>query len=433
MIARGGPTALRGRVLWIPALVAAALVGATGHAQTVAIVGGTVYSGTGPRIEHGTVLLRDGRIVAVGPEVAIPEGAQRIDASGRWVTPGFINSNTTLGVVEVSSVGETNDLDARGRDGIAASFAVIDGYNPASPMIPLARREGVTTVAIEPSHGLVAGQAALVDLASGPTRDVTLRAPAAMVARIEHPERELGTARGELLDRLRTLFDDVLAFDRDPAAYNRHSMRDLAAQRRDLQALVPVLRGTELLLIRADRASDIENALAFAREYRVHIAIFQGAEAWKVAPELAASHTPVLAGALNNIPGNFSTLDTRPDNTAILARAGVTVVLIGNSGDEDQGTFNVRNIRQEAGTAVANGLAWDEALRSITSAPAKVFGVADRVGTLRPGLEANVVVWSGDPFELSSRAEHVFVRGREDTTATREDLLTARYKGLPGR
>ncbi len=403
------------------------------RAQTVAVVGGTVYPVSGPRIEHGTVLIRDGKIVAVGTDVLVPAGANRIDATGRWVTPGLINAATDLGLVEVSGVSETRDISARGHDGVAASFAAVDGFNPASPMIPLARSGGVTTIVVLPTSGLVAGQAAVVDLAPGPARSVLLRSPAAMVTTVGHPESAIGTARGELLDRLRELFDDVLAFNRQRDAYDRGDMRSLSAGRRDLVALVPVVRGEELLIIQADRASDIENALQLAGEYHLRIAIAGGAEAWKVASALAAAHVPVLTGALDNIPESFSTLDVRRDNAALLERAGVTVVLIGNSGTEDRSQFNVRNIRQEAGTSVANGLPWDDALRAITAAPASLFGVGGQVGTLRAGSEANVVVWSGDPFEISTRAEHIFVRGREYSEPTREDLLTARYRQLAPR
>ena len=422
-------TPVRHRALILGLLIATSIAGPA-SAQVVAIVGGTVYPVSGPRIEHGTVVLRGGKIAAVGTNVSIPDGAQRVDASGKWVTPGLINAATDLGLVEVSAVSETRDISARGRAGIAASFAAVDGFNPASPMIPLARAGGVTTVLLLPSGGLIAGQAALVDLVPGPTRAAILRAPAAVVARVGHPEGEIGTARGELLGHLRSLFDDVLAFQRQQAAYDRGQMRQLAADRRDLVALIPVLRGEELLIIRADRASDIVDAIALAHDYHLRIAIAGGEEAWKVASDLAAAGVPVLTGALDNVPASFSTLDVRPDNAALLRHAGVAVTLIGNSGTEDASQFNVRNIRQEAGAATANGLPWEEALRAITAGPASLFHV-DQVGTLRVGAEANVVVWNGDPFELSTRAEHVFVRGREYTDPTREDLLTTRYHQLP--
>jgi len=159
-----------------------------------------------------------------------------------------------------------------------------------------------------------------------------------------------------------------------------------------------------------------------------------GAEAWMMADKLAAAHIPVLTGAMNNIPGSFAELGQRQENAGILSAAGVQVALVGNAGGGDEEAFNVRNIKYEAGNAVAYGMTWDNALKAVTLWPAEIFGVADRVGTLQPGREANVVVWSGDPFEFSTRAEHVLVRGVERTNEkTRQDLLTERYLTLPPR
>ena len=156
-----------------------------------------------------------------------------------------------------------------------------------------------------------------------------------------------------------------------------------------------------------------------------------GAEAWMMADKLAAARIPVFTGAMNNIPGGFAALGQRQENAALLRKAGVQVALIGNAGGGDEEAFNVRNLKQEAGNAVAYGMTWDDALRAVTLAPAEFFGVADRVGSLQAGRAANVVIWSGDPFEFTTRAERVFVRGREYTERTRQDLLTDRYKALP--
>jgi imidazolonepropionase-like amidohydrolase len=424
---RRTPCATRRLVLaavW--ALAAAPLAG-----QTVAIVGGTVYPVSGPKIEHATVLLRDGRIAAVGANVPIPPGATTIDATGKWVTPGLVNAVTSLGVLEIEQVNDTRDFTPRGKDAIAAAFAVIDGLNPASPLIPPAREAGVTTVAIVPTGGLVAGQAAMIDLVPGPPAGMVVKAPLAMVAQVGNAGDAGTGARGELVARLRTLFDDVRLYERRHADYERASTRPLSASAADLAALVPVLHGREPLLVRADRASDIETAVSLAHEYGLKLIIAGGAEAWQVAGVLAAAKVPVLTGSLNNLPSNFSRLGQRQDNAALLRRAGVSVVLIGNSDEEDESPFNVRNIAQDAGTAVAYGLPWEEALRAVTLAPAEAFGLADRLGALRPGLEANVVVWSGDPFELNTHAEHVYVRGREYRGPSRQDELTERYKSLP--
>jgi imidazolonepropionase-like amidohydrolase len=194
--------------------------------------------------------------------------------------------------------------------------------------------------------------------------------------------------------------------------------------------MIPVVEGKLPLLIAADKATDIDAALHFAKDNNLKIIIGGGAEAWMVADKLAAAKVPVLTGAMNNIPGSFEQLNSRQENPSLLRRAGVQVVLIGNGGGDEE-VFNVRNIKQEAGNAVAYGMSWDDALRAVTLAPAEVFGVTDRVGSLQPGRDANVVIWSGDPFEFSTVVEHVFVRGREYTAPDRQQLLTERYKTLP--
>lgn len=417
----------------VRAAATAALVGVLGHAsasaQTIAIVGGTVYPVGSPRIDHGTVIIRNGRIIAVGANVSVPAGATTIDAASKYVTPGLVNAATSIGVSEVGAVPETVDQSTNSM--IAASFTIIDGVNPASEMIPQARAGGVTSAVLVPGGQLVFGQAAVVDLVAGPVSNLLLKAPAAMVAQVTSAAQAGLGARGEIIDRLRGLFEDVRIYARRPADYDRGGLHRLSAAPRELAALVPVLAGREPLLVFADRASDIENAVRLGHDFGIRIIIAGGAEAWQLAPALAAAHVPVLTGALNNAPQSFSTLGQRQDNAARLRRAGVQVVIVGNSETEDAEAFNARNITQDAGTAVAYGLPWEDALRAVTLTPAEVFGVADRVGSIAVGREANVVVWSGDPFELSTRAEHVFVRGREYTEPLREDLLTQRYKTLP--
>jgi imidazolonepropionase-like amidohydrolase len=231
--------------------------------------------------------------------------------------------------------------------------------------------------------------------------------------------------------KLREVLDDARAYRQRKAEYERAQTRQFAASRLDLEALAPVLDGREPLIIDADRASDIESALKLARDYNIKLIITGAAEAWIVADKLAAAKVPVMTGAMNNIPSSFSSLGMRQENAGLLRRAGVTVMIIGNAGGGDEDAFNVRNVRFEAGNAVAYGMTHDDALRAITLTPAEVFGVADRVGSLQPGKDADVVVWSGDPFEFASQPEHVFIRGREVHDTTRQDMLEQRYKTLP--
>jgi imidazolonepropionase-like amidohydrolase len=400
--------------------------------QTIAITGGKVYPVSGSPIENGTVLIRDGKIVAVGRNVAIPAGAQQIDATGKWVTPGLINSSTQLGLVEVGQVRQTRDDAARGKDYIAAAFTVWEGLNTQSVLIAPARRDGVTSAVVLPTGDqLVSGQAAMITLVDGMPSDMVLKTPIAMVAQIQNSQDAGVGARGELLVRLRELIEDTRAFMKNRAAYEKNETRNYIATRLDLEAMIPVVEGRLPLLIVADKATDIDAALRIAKENGLKIMIGGGAEAWLVADKLAAAHVPVLTGAMNNIPTSFSQLSQVQENAGLLRKAGVQVIVVGNAGDGDEETFNVRNIKQEAGNAVSYGMSWDDALRSVTLTPAEVFGVADRIGSLQPGRDGNVVIWSGDPFEFSTVAEHVYVKGHEYTAPDRQQLLTERYKHLP--
>jgi imidazolonepropionase-like amidohydrolase len=402
-------------------------------AQTIAITGGKVYTMSGPPIENGTVVISNGKIVSVGANVPIPSGAQRIDATGKWVTPGFINSSTQLGLVEIGQVSDTRDMQARGKDNIAASFTVWEGLNPNSVMLAPARKEGVTSFVIIPTGGLVSGQAAMVDLVDGTTSDMLMRTPVAMVAEIGDAN-EAGTgSRGELIVKLRELLEDTKFFMTHRAEYDRSDTRDFRASRLDLEAMIPVVQGRLPLMVTVDKESDIDAAMRIARDYNLKLIISSGAEAWMMASKLAAARVPVLTGAMNNIPGGFASLGQRQENAGLLSNAGVVVGLVGNAGGGDEEAFNVRNIKQEGGNAVAYGMTWDNALKAVTIWPAEIFGVADRVGSLAPGRDANVVVWSGDPFEFTTHAEHVWVRGIEHNEKTRQDLLTERYMNLPGK
>ncbi|HEY2896182.1 MAG TPA: amidohydrolase family protein [Gemmatimonadaceae bacterium] len=414
------------------ALVAMCALAGSLRAQTVAITGGKVYPVSGPPIEGGTVLIRDGKIVAVGKDVAIPGNAQRVDATGKWVTPGLVNSNTSLGFGDVGFSGGPRELSAKGHDGIAAGFQVWLGFNTQSTMIAPAREGGVTSVVASPSGGLVAGQAAIVDLSGAlALNDVLVKAPATMVAQIEDDESAKVGAAGEAIGRLRDLIEDTKAYMRRKADFERAQTRPFVATRRDLEAMIPVVEGREPLTIVADQAAEIREVLNIAKDYGIKVVILGGAEAWTMADKIAAAKVPVLTGAMNNIPGSFSTLGSRQENAGMLRKAGVQVGLIGNAGGGDEELFNVRNLRYEAGNAVAYGMSWDDALRAVTLAPAEIYGVADKVGSLKAGTEGNVVIWSGDPFEFSTRAEQVFVRGKKIDTPSRQDLLTKRYQKLP--
>ncbi len=393
-------------------------------AQTIAIVGGKVFPVSSAPVENATVVIVDGKIAAVGADVPIPAGAQRIDARGKWITPGLMCSATTLGLVEVDAVSDTDDARAKGERGVAAAVRAWDALNPSSLLWAPAREDGITHVVVLPGSGFVGGQAAVVQTLEGTLSDMVRKAPAGMFVDLTDRESAEVRSRGELLMRLRELLEDARLLGEKSPAFEGNQLRALAAGRVHLAALQPVLNGTLPLIVHVDRAADIQALLALARDYQLRVIVFGGAEAWKVAGELAAARVPVLSGGLTDLPGNFDQLGATLENAARLRNAGVAVGLT-TGGDND---FKVRAIRQHAGNAVANGLSWDEALRAVTLTPAEIFGMAGALGSLQPGREANVVIWDGDPFELSTHAVQVFVRGRQGARRSREQMLVERYR-----
>lgn len=393
-------------------------------AQTIAITGGTVYPVSGPKIEQATVLIRDGKIAAVGTGVSIPADATRIDATGKWVTPGFIDGAGQIGLVEISAVPAGREASIRD-DTIAAAFNVAEGINPASQLIAVTRIEGITTTMASPSGHLVSGQSVLIDLNGATIEEMIALSPVAIVADLsENAKDEGGGTRAGVAQRLRTAFRDALEYERRRADFTRAQMQPLSASPRDLEALLPVLHGQLPLIVIANRRSDIATALRIGREFKLRLVLAGAQEAWQIAPEIAAAGVPVLVQPLDNIP-SYDALGVRYENGAALAKAGVKVVLL------ETDTHNSRNLRQQAGNAVSYGMSWDQALRAITLSPAEVFGVASRYGSIEPGKVANVVVWSGDPFEFSTAVEHVYIRGREIPLTSRQAELLRRYRTLP--
>jgi imidazolonepropionase-like amidohydrolase len=393
-------------------------------AQTIAITGGSVYPVSGPKLERATVLIRDGRIAAVGTSVAVPRGATVIDATGRWVTPGLIDGAGQMGLVEINAVAATNDGSVRD-DTVAAAFNVAEAINPASTLIRVTRVEGVTTTLATPGSGLIRGQGVLIDLAGTSLEAMLVKSPAVMVAELsEETKAAGGGSRAGAAARLRRVLDDAREYGHRHADWARNDIHPLAAPAADLAALGPVLAGELPLVVVANRRSDIATALRIGREYHLKLVLAGAREAWQLAPEIARANVPVLVEPLNDIP-SYDALGSRYENAALLARAGVKVALL------ETDTHNARNLRQQAGNAVAYGMSWDAALRAVTLSPAEIFGVADRYGSLDAGKVANVVVWSGDPFELGTAAEQVFIRGKKIPLESRQTELLERYRVLP--
>ena len=391
--------------------------------ETIAITGATVHTmSTQGVLRNASVIMTNGRISAVGTSLTIPSDARRIDASGRVVTPGLFNSLTRLGIVEVSAVQGTDD-SASQVDRITAAFDVVDAINPHSSLIAVNRIEGLTRVVVAPDAGktVIAGQGAVIHL--GGPGEYLVREKVAMFAFLGEKGAELtGGARGAAVLRLREALQDASDFAANRRAFDTGNRREYALSRLDLEALIPIVRGERPLVVTVHRASDILASLRLAREFRLRLILADAEEGWKVAGEIAAARVPVLMNPINNLPGTFEILGSTLENAARLHRAGVTIAFM--TGD----AHNARNVRQSAGSAVAYGLPWNAALAAITSVPARIWGLEDRYGTIEQGKDADVVIWDGDPLEVTTFADAVFIRGVQIPMESRQTRLRDRYK-----
>ena len=395
--------------------------GAPLGAQSIAITGGTVYPVSGPKIEGGTVLILNGKIVAVGKGLAVPPGAKVIDATGKWVTPGLIHSNASAGT-GVAGLGGYRESSKEGD--VNPSFNLASGLDPAALTVPITRTGGVTTGVISPNGNFLPGQVVVVDFAGEEAEQMVVRSPAALALELNSGSRDAGGgARAGALARLRQLFDDALEYSRRKLEYRRAATQPFAAPPAELEALLPALRGQLPVFVTANRRIDIENALKLAGQYRLKMVLSGAVEGWKIADKIAKAGVSVALEPNHDIP-SFDGLGARLDNATLLRAAGVKVLIAqGDPGGE-------RSLRYAAGNAVRNGMSWDDALRSITLWPAEAFGLS-QYGSLQTGNVANVVIWSGDPFEFSSAAETVIIRGHETSLRTRENELRDRYRTLP--
>lgn len=402
-----------------PRTLAAAVTGSVG------IIGATIHT-MGPQgtLEKANLWIEDGKIRAVGVNLVIPTGARLIDGRGKVVTPGLLDSVSQIGVVEVNAVQGTADASVED-DRITAAFNVADALNPRSILIPVNRIEGVTRAVVAPRAGksLISGQGALIHL-GGPGNFI-VKAPVAMFAVLgEHGADLSGGSRAAAMLHLREAFRDALDYAANRKAFEQGERREYSLSRLDLEALIPVAKGQLPIVISADRASDIEATLRLAKELGLKLILADVAEGWKVADQIAAAKVPVLMNPLTDLPSNFESLGATLENAARLNKAGVSVAFL--TGD----AHNIRNIKQAAGNAVAYGMPWDAALAAMTSVPARIWGIADQYGTLEPGKDADVVVWNGDPLEVTTFADAVFIRGQAIPMKSRQTELRDRYLNL---
>lgn len=402
-------------------------------AQTVAITGGTVVIGDGSDpIPNGIVVMRNGRVVSAGAGTSVPAGAQTIDATGRWVTPGIVGGFTRLGLVEVSAVASTNDTSAD-ESPFSAALDVTPAINPLSSAIATNRAGGVTRAVVAPDtsgDSLFGGQGAIIDL--GADMDAVMRSRAFQFIELgETGARRAGGSRAASYAMLRNALQQAQRYAANPSGYGGGSTDDLL-NRLDAQALVPVVQGRTPLLVHVEQARDILNAIGLRDEFpQLRLVLVGVSEGWTVASQIAQSGVPVLASALNDLPAQFERLASTQSNIGRMRAAGVDVA-IGMIDDND--THLVRYSTQYAGNLVAlqripgaSGVSWGEAFALISSRPAEIMGLGDEIGSLRAGRRADVVIWDGDPLELTSNVDAMYIDGVEQPLVTRQSRLRERY------
>jgi imidazolonepropionase-like amidohydrolase len=398
----------------------------------LAITNAKIVPVSKPAIDRGTIVVRDGKIEAVGAGVPVPPGAKVIDAAGAEVYPGWINAKTTIGLAEPGPRGYEDTTEMLDYN---PQLRTVVAYHNDSDSIPVARANGVTTVAVFPNGGLLGGQVPVMNLDGWTWEESAVRplvgisfqfpgvggggrggfgTPPAAPGAPERSYDDLRRERDARLDKTLRLFDEARAYAKAAAG----------ARRTDwvLEALVPVVEGRIPLFTTAARAQDIKDAVAFAERAHVRIVVCSGPEAAFVAPFLKEKNVPVILGSILALPPRDDQFHAGSYQAAAeLAKAGVKFAFA--TGDN----ANVRQVPYQAAMSVAWGLPREEALRALTIDAAEILGVADRVGSIEPGKMANLIVAKGDPLEVRTEITHVIINGQDVDLANKHRALYERY------
>lgn len=380
----------------------------------------------------------DGVITAIGTDVAIPAGATVIDGTGLSVYPGMIDSGSSVGLIETDSVPGTVDTSELGELNPNAQAAV--AINPHSELIPVTRVSGVTHVVSTPEGGIISGQSALIQLAGWTPSEMVVKTPVAMNIRFprirsaplvdapldEDAEKERTKTYKRDLDRLRDLFRDALAYARAAAARTsdpkvRRFDRDLV-----LEALVPVVEGRVPVVMHANLARDIKAALEFGDEFELKVILSGAQDIARILPDIKRRNIPVLLGPILALPAREDDpYDLLFTNAKTLYDNGIRFAI------QTSDAHNTRNLPYHAASCAAFGLPQDEALKAITIYPAQIFGVADRLGSLEVGKQANVIITDGDPLEIRTNVKRVFIAGQDISMDSRHTLLYEKFEKRP--
>ena len=377
---------------------------------TIALVGGTVWPGEGPPLQNATVLIENDRIVDVGTNLVIPDGAQVYGCQGMVITPGLVDAYTQLGLVEISSVGSTNDTSPKHNHPIRARLRAADGLNPNSEVLPHQIAYGILSAGVHLSGGLMSGQVNALNLSSGRAYDHFIGVNLSLGGMKEQ-------SRAHILSSLHIAFEQAGAWLKTQTV----SKRPEQLPARDLQVLAELLKGNGRLFVRAQRQSDIEQAIRLGETFGIRVVIVGGREAWRISDQLAARNVAVIVNPVANAPTNFDSILLNSKGLSILVKKGVKVAI------STMATHQVRKLRQWAGNAVRDGLAYEAAIDAITVIPAALLGLPDRKG-IKTGQIADLIVWTGDPLELSSFPHLTINRGTVLQPRTRQKALFRRYR-----
>jgi imidazolonepropionase-like amidohydrolase len=385
-----------------------------GHA--IAIINATIVPVVGERIARGTVLIQDGRIAAVGTNVSVPSDAQVIDANGLFVYPGMIDAGTDMGLVEIGQGANGGD-DRRELGEFNPQDAALTAVNPFSEVIPTVRVNGITSAVTAPTGGQISGQAALIELSGWTPQEMAVLPRAGMV--MTYP-RAGGGGRGfgggggqqtpdqqrqQILQQARALRDYLASAQAYAEAKSRAGAADAAPVNLALEAMAPVMRGEMPAIFDVETADQIRGVLALADSFHLKVILRGAIYGWQMADTLAARHVPVIVGPTTETPGPGDPYDMIYANPGVLARAGVSIAFRTNSASDS------RNLPYDAALATAYGLDPDEALRALTINAARMFGVADRIGSIETGKVADLIVTTGDPLDVRTTTRYLFIRG----------------------
>ena len=406
---------------------------------TFAIRNARIVTVSGPDIENGTVVIRDGKIEAVGTNVNVPAGAQTIDGRGLSVYPGMIDAGTNMGLVEVPQ-GANGTVDLSEVGDLNPNAKAIIAVNPHSAHIGVTRVEGITNTLTAPTGGLISGQAALINLLGTAPKEMAVVPQAALV--INYPRIGFGgggfgggfqqsanltetlTANERQVEQIRKMLRDAEAYGRAQDAYAKDKSLPRPDRNVVLEPLVPYVRGEQPVIFRADREAEIRGAIRFAEELKLKPIILGGNDAWKVASLLKEKNIPVILTGIFSLPSREDdAYDALYENPAKLQQAGVRFCIsTGDAGPE------VRNLAQYAGMAAAFGLSKADAVKSVTLYPAQILNVADRLGSIEVGKMANLVVTDGDLLEIRTRIKYLLIDGRPVVLTSRHTELNDAFK-----